>query len=189
MATVMDVGLLEFIKPILSIVLVAAISYGIFTYTKLFGENKGLHAIIAVLIALLLAFMKSLSSLVSTMLPWFVVFFIFVIFFLMGFKLFGATDSDISSTLKNNKAVFYWILVVGILILLGSIGQVFFTGDQPSTDITNTSTIQTGDVGTTGTGAFWATIFHPKVLGMLVILIIAVFTVLCLAGGSTSGKH
>ncbi|MFH1408774.1 MAG: hypothetical protein ABIH34_02615 [Nanoarchaeota archaeon] len=188
MASVLDLGLLGYFKPILSIVLVAALAYGMFSYTKIFGENKSIYAVISVLIALTLAFIPALNNLVSTMLPWFVVFFIFVIFILMGYKLFGATDSDLSNVLKGNKTIVYWVLVIGILIFLGSIGQVFFTATDggDTTDITNTSRIQTGDVGSTGSGAFWATIVHPKVLGMIVILLIGVFTIMTLAGGSNN---
>ncbi|MBU0979814.1 MAG: hypothetical protein KJ709_03335 [Nanoarchaeota archaeon] len=182
MATVMDLGLLEFFKPIISIVLVAALAYGLFSYTKIFGDNKGLYALIAIFIALILAIVPALNDLVATMLPWFVVFFIFVVFLLMGYKLFGAKDEDFRKVVTGNRAVVYWMIFIAILILLGSIGKVFFTAAEDIEATGNHSRIQTGEVGGTGEDAFWATIVHPKVLGLIIIMLISVFTVITLAG-------
>lgn len=45
-----QLGLFEFILPML---LMFAVVFGVLSYTKIFGDNKGLHAIIAIVISLL----------------------------------------------------------------------------------------------------------------------------------------
>lgn len=183
MATVLDIGLLESFSPIFSMLLVIFLVYGILGYAKPFGEDKkGLYALIAFIIGLMMLMIPEMTELLVTITPWFVIMFIFIVFLLLAYGVFGAKEEDFMAALKSQKGnqIVVWIIVIGIIILLAGLGKVFFTGEQADMEVTADGTIQTGEVGTQGTSAFWATLFHPKVLGMIIVLLISVFTIMML---------
>lgn len=179
MATVLDVSLLESFSQLFVMLLVIFLVYGILDYTKLFGERKGLHALIALFLGTTILFVPSVGELIAIIIPWFVVLFIFVIFLLLVYGIFGAKEEEFLGVLKSpqGKQIIFWVIFFGAIILLGGLGKVFFTGEEATVKVTTEGTIQSGEVGETGTAAFWATLFHPKVLGMILILAIGIFTI------------
>jgi len=184
MATFLDIGLLKAVGDIFPMILIFALCYGILTSTKIFGENKGLHAIIAVMIALMTLFMPNLLKAIKIIAPWFTMLFIFIIFLLIAYKMFGATDKDLRDVLDiKNSSVTYWILIISIIIIIASLGTVYFNASNSTPSdvvIQNGTVINRGETGAVGTGAFWATFFHPKILGMIMVLLIMTFAVLTL---------
>ncbi|NQV08222.1 hypothetical protein HQ529_00030 [Candidatus Woesearchaeota archaeon] len=182
MATVLDIGLLESFSQLFTTLLVIFLVYGLLTYAKPFGDKKGLYSLIAFILGIMMLLVPSVSELLVTITPWFVIMFIFVIFILMVYGIFGAKEEDFLGALKSARGnqIVTWVIVISIIILLGGLGKVYFTGEEATTEVTGEGTIQKGDVGEVGTGAFWATIFHPKVLGLIMILLICVFTIMLL---------
>ena len=93
---------------------------------------------------------------------------------------------DISDYIKSGdgSTITYWVIALALVIGIGSVSYVAFSGPQDTTTTsTNDGTVTTsGNVAREGQGAFFSTITHPKVLGLTVILLIAMFSVYHLAG-------
>lgn len=175
MATVLDLGLIDGLSPIFSFILVFAVVYGLLNYNKVFGENKLIHSTIAFVFAVMMLFAPKALDVIKIMTPWFVIMMIAGLFILMVYKLFGTPDESISWAVRNYGGLKYGLVAVSIIIIVASFGQVYFSSDGNN----NSSLVDSyeGDVGGVGEEALMATLFHPKVLGMLVIMLIAVFTI------------
>mgnify|MGYP006294370653 CR=1 FL=1 len=189
MVTILDSGILEHFTIIFSLVFVIAVVYGVFQMTKMFGDNKGLHALIALIVGLLVIMVPDITQIISTMIPWFALLFIFILFVLMAYKIFGATDEDIASVLHTDNVVIWVIIIVVIVIVIASFSNVYGqrllseSADEGKAGESGGESAEEGE--STGTTSFGqnvsSTIFHPKVLGMLFILVIAIFTIALLA--------
>lgn len=193
-------GLLEKFSLIFPFLLILVLVYAILGVTKILGDNKGVHALVALALAVITLFSITARTIINLMSPWFVILFIFLVFMLMTFKMFGDVDylSFIGS--DSGKTVVYWIVAIGLIIFLGSISAVVFGQGKSIMNPNNTVAPeqqqvdangnpvelgQTGTVGATGAGAFWSTLVHPNVLGMALLLLVAMFTIQRLAGFST----
>ena len=222
MATVLDIGILENFSIVFAMVLVIAIVYGLLQFTKAFGGSKGLHILIAFIIGLLLVLTPDVTKIISTMIPWFTLLFIFIVFLLMAYKIFGATDADISGVLRTDRTIVWVVIIIAIVIVIGSFstvyGQRFLRqtvpgAPVPATPSTGTPShpsygapaapaqvagmgVVTQPTATTSfSGNLAATFFHPKILGLIFLFLVAVFTVAIIAiettncGGGMIGGH
>ena len=178
MASVLDLSLLSHFSVIFVMVLVAVVMYAILQFTKAMGDNKGVHILIAIIIAIIIGMFPDITEVITIMVPWFVVVFIFILLILIGNKMFGASDQDILAVMKNRPSIAYWIIILGVIIFLSALGKVYFTGgpNAGTVEVNESGTVVKGDVGTEGESAFWATLFHPRVLGLILVLLVAVFT-------------
>jgi len=172
MATFLDIGLFEAFGPIFAFLFVWVTVFAILQFTKLFSENKGLHAMLAFILAVLTMLSPKLVQLITLMAPIFVVVMIFVLFLLLLYKMFGVKDDWITDAITGKRSAFFWILIVAIVIVVGSVAVVY---GQELLSITQGGN-ETGIAGNLG-----ATLFHPKVLGFAVMMLIAVFTIYLLA--------
>ncbi|MDP7506255.1 MAG: hypothetical protein QF362_02305 [Candidatus Woesearchaeota archaeon] len=184
MATPLDVGLVKQFSIILPFLLTFVIVYGSLLYTKSFGENKSLIGAIAVIAGFVVIISPTIREMIDTMVPWFLFVFIFIFFSLMVFKVFGATDSDVMSLLhaREGRTIVTWFITISVIIGIGSLSYVLGQkGGTPFGYDEDENVIETGDpgdIGTKGKGAFFSTLFHPKVLGIVVIFLIAMFTIM-----------
>lgn len=174
MATFLDIGLFETFHVVFAFLFVWVTVFAILSYTKLFTDNKGLHAMIAFVLAVLTILSPKIVELISLMAPIFVVGMIFLMFLLLLYKTFGVEDDWITKAVTGRGSAFYWVLIVAIVILVGSISVVY--GDQLLALTQAGEGNQTGIVGNLG-----ATIFDPKILGFAIVMLIAVFTIYFLA--------
>ena len=184
MATFLDLSVLEKLSIIFPFLLVFAVTYGVLKYAKVFGEEKeGIHAIIALSIASILIFSPGAVALVEEMVPWFVIMFLVILMIIMSFMLFGAKEGDFMSALKQGSII-TWVIVFSVVILLFSFSNVY--GQQLLGGKSEAPSVETEDGSTveTGTSDFSKnlsnTLFHPKILGMILILLVATFTILFL---------
>ena len=184
MATFLDaVGTLEEFSVIFIFILVLVVVYGLLQYTKLLGENKAIHAIIALAISFLFLFSQTAGEIIKIIVPWFVILFSGILFLLVGIKMFGATkeaDLDFWSLVSQHETTKWWIISLTLVIVIGAIatvysekGRVFGEGGE----VQSTREGSVGEIGTKGEAGFWGTISHPKVLGFIAILLIASFVV------------
>lgn len=183
MATFLDaVGTLEEFSVIFIFILVLVVVYGLLQYTKLLGENKALHAIIALVIAFLFLFSQTASEIIKIITPWFVILFSAILFLLMGIKMFGAKGAEIDffTMIKEHSSISWWILAVSLIIVIGAItsvysekGRVFGEGGLEPTE----GESRYGEAREVGKSGFWGTITHPKILGLAAILLIASYVV------------
>ncbi len=185
MASLLDVGLFENFATLFAMLFVFVMVYAILQSTKALGEHKGINAIIAFVVAIMLLLAPKVSQTIVLMAPWFVLMFIFIVFTLVIYRLLGADDADIKTAISGNKpTALYWIIIIAVIILIASLGKVYFTGEvdddreRPVIQLENRTTIQTGDVGgEPGENTFWATLFHPKVLGLIIVMLTGVFAI------------
>lgn len=189
MANPLDLGLLDSLSVIFSMLLVFAIVYGVLAKSKVFGDNNGLHAIVGLVSALFLAFSPGVSQVIMTMVPWFVMMFIFFLLLLQFFSFMGVNENFLLENLKKDKSIVTWVMIISFVILISSLGSVYFSGDSDSVaNLDEDGFEPAGDVGDTGSGALFATLFHPKVLGAIIVLLLGTFTIMMLTSTGSVKK-
>ncbi len=176
-----DIGFLQYFSPIFVFLLVFVIVYAILQFTKFAGENKILHALIGFFVSIVFLFSTSATTVITFIAPWFTIMFVFIIFMLVAYKLFGATDEQIKTVITKSSTVQYFILAIGIIIALLGLGTAFGQNLLGATqDISEMQEATTGEAGV-ATSSYQqnlvATLFNPKILGMILLLVIAAFTI------------
>ncbi len=171
MATFLDVTGLAAFSKIFVFVLVLLVLYAVFASNQAFGGAKWIAWLIALVVAIFVILSDLATGLIQHISPWFAVLFVFVIFIATASKIFGATEGDF--------AEYKWVLIV-LVVLVFVVGALTYVRQQ--------STLP-GDVDEDGNvikeSNYAATanfIFHPKVMGIIFVLLVAVFTVALLAG-------
>lgn len=164
---------------------------------KIFGDgHKGLHAIIALAMGFIVIYSKGVVNVIQTFTPWFTILILVIFFILFAVRMFGATDKDIGMELKKDGVIVTWIIIFTVIILLFSLGSGFgqksLEEGVGGTTVTttgesmNVSTNGTGIGGSTATPDFnqnlYNTLFHPKVLGLILVMLLAVIAMLFLTG-------
>lgn len=183
MATVLDIGLLNYFFVIFPFLLIYAGVLGLLSWLKIFGDNKLIHNVLAISIAFIFVLSEPLVKVVNMAVPWFVVMFVLIIFMVIAYKFLGAKDTDIANILTRDKTVVVWIIILFILILLGSVSKVYFT-EGTTTQVTGEGGIVVSEeaVGGVGVSALFSTLFNPQVLAVIMLLLIAVFAIMMLSG-------
>jgi len=188
MASPLDLGLgmINQFSIVFAMLFVFVLLYAVLGKTKVLGDNKNVVAIIAFVVAIMLLMAPNVSKVITTIAPWFVLMFIFMVFIIIGAKLLGATDDDVRTAITGNRnSALWWIIILSAIILIAGLGKVYFSpgamgddnDDRPTVYLENGTTVIRGEVGTEGESALWATIFHPKVLGFIVIMLVGVFAI------------
>ena len=144
---------------------------------------RGRVLFVIALIAFLFLFSQTASEIIKTIIPWFVILFSAILFLLVGIKMFGATkgaELDLWSMLNGHETISWWVLAITLVIVIGSItsvysekGSVFGEDGVESGE----SESKYGESGKVGEAGFWGTITHPKVLGLIAVLLIASYIV------------
>ncbi len=186
MATFLDLGLLQTFDVIFPVILIFALVFAILQKTKVVGDSLGINSIIAIAVAFMALLSDNVIQVVKFIIPWFTVAIIFFLLIILVFQVFGAEQKDIFTYIKGDKAIGWVIIGVAIVIIFAAFANVL--GQQlteASFAGTNTTIISTSSEGV-ATVSFqqniYSTLFHPKVLGMLVLFGIAVFAVALLTG-------
>lgn len=173
MATLLDFGLTGIFSQIFSMLLVFVLIFAILEKFKIVSDKTGLNALIAISIAFLFLVVPGVSQVIATAAPWFVVmiFLMFVIIMMVMFM--GAKEVDIKSAL-GEQGVVWWIVIISILILVAAVGQVYRSQIQ-EIDVA----IEKGEATESKSfiTAVGIVLFNPKVLGMLLLFMIAAITV------------
>jgi hypothetical protein len=184
MATPLDLGLLDTVGVIFPILLVAVVTFAIFSRLEIFGKDRrGLDALVAIILAVLVFLFPIVRDTINMMAPWFVLFFFFLLFLAISYMIFGATTEDLFKVMQNNRVVVTWILAFGVIFFLGSLslsaarhGGIGSSGVTPAPQYDEEGNLMSV-AEENQQSAFWATIVHPKVLGLALIMLIATVTV------------
>jgi hypothetical protein len=184
MATVLDAGLAGHFSIIFAVILILVLIFAVLQWTKLLGENKLIHGLIAACIAILMLVFPLGIRIVELVSQWFALILIFAIFILLFYKVFGASDDNISDVVKNYRPLRWVIFIVAIVVIGAAIGKA--TKDEYGTKSVyleeNNSTIP--EFSVEYKGHYINPLLHPNVLGMIVIMLIVVFAIALLAGRS-----
>lgn len=188
MATFLDISILGHIRVVFVAILVFCIIYAVLLKVGILGDNKAVITWIAISMALMFSLISSTTKMLDIIVPAFVMLIIFGFVISVAFVFMGGDAKDIPKIFGDNpKTMGYWVLIFTIIVFLAGLGKVFFDPSSGSVvvnkNVTTTegTTIEAGSgssVGGVGEAAFWDTLFHPKVLGFIVIMLIATFTVM-----------
>ncbi|MBI2665682.1 hypothetical protein HYX12_03620 [Candidatus Woesearchaeota archaeon] len=183
MATVLDVGLLQYFEIIFPVILVFAVVFATLQKTKVIGEAVQINALIAIVAGLLMLLSQKAVKVINFVIPWFAIAIFFFLFLILLFKLFGMKDDTLVAAVKD-KAV-YWVLI-GICLAIFGAGLSNVLGQEALEAGTGESgTAVTAD-GNTASGTYesniWSIMSNPKILGVAIIFVIAVFMIALLTG-------
>ena len=165
MATFLDVTGLQYFSNLFAFLFVWLIVYALLAYTRALGNNQLIHTLIGLIIGLFALFSPTVTGVIINIAPWFALIFVFAMFINVAGNMFGATDIGGSPAFKGIVLTLVLvILIVGVLIYVREQISVPEEINEKSdfSKITNV-------------------LFHPKFIGMVFILIVAVFTVGLLA--------
>ncbi len=179
MVSPLDLGILQLFDFIFPVLLVWAFVFALLQKYEVIGKSIGINAIIASVASLTVLLSRTVIDLINFIIPWFAIAIIFFVLMILLFMIMGAKDID-----AYKQTNIQWILVaVGILIIVAGFGKVL--GQSLLEQSAESGGVVEGaeDVAS---GSFqqniYSTLFHPKVLGLLVVFAIVVFTVALLSG-------
>ncbi|MFH1212156.1 MAG: hypothetical protein V1659_04500 [Candidatus Woesearchaeota archaeon] len=206
MATFLDVGLVKHAASVFTFILVFVIMYGLMEYKEMFGrDRRSLRGLIAFSVALFVLISPGSSAFIQFITPWFFVLVLIAFLILLVMFMFGEDEAHIKQVVRE-KEIFWYVFVFIVIIVLFGLGNVFGQGllsKQPGTaDGENASVSETGDtsdagmIGAAANGKLSpastsyqqnvvATLFHPKILGFILIMIVALFAIMFLTQPAT----
>jgi hypothetical protein len=176
MATILDLGALKAFDKVFTFVLVTVIIYAFLSKTDYFkDERRVFAAIIALTVGVLTLTSGLVINTVNLMAPWFVLLIIFAMFMMLAFMLFGFSLDDIKKFIESgNFGVGNWIMWLAIIIGVGSLVYVW---DQQAGFGELTQGNVSAEQAAQEDYGFWQTLFHPKILGMALVMLVAFFTI------------
>ncbi len=186
MATFLDLGLFQHIIVVFPFLLVFVGSYAVLNKVNVLGADKGLNAIIAFAVASMFLFVQDATTLLTVITPWFILMLFVLFFVLLIFQFMGVKEETITKKVMDaDWGAPHWIIVSVILIIvIAGAGQVFgprlagLPGEQQiGTQITDGGEVVSGGQTGTFSGRVNDILFHPKVVGMVLMLLIVTFTI------------
>ena len=175
MATPLDVTALKQFSGIFPFLLTLVLVYAILSMTAWFKENKTWAAIIAIITAFMTLLSPIAIKTINLMAPWFILFIIFAILFILAFMVFGFDQKAITDFVAGGDyGVGTWIMSIMLIIGIGSL--VFVVNEEKGfADLAAGN--ETGAAPKSQQYGFWQTLFHPKILGMALVLMVGYFTI------------
>lgn len=152
MATILETGLINYIMPVLVFLLIFAVVFAILKKLAIFGDNVGVNSVIAFVVALIFMITPRARELVTTMTPWFLIIVVLVFFILMTLVFIGLKEEALTALAKH-PAMYIIVIVIVALIFFISLAKVF-----------------------AGAGldfSYFEFLVHPRILGVIFILVIA----------------
>lgn len=186
MATFLDVGLLRYFNIIFPFLLVWALVFALLQKTKLVGSDRvGINAIIALAFAFMVSLSDAAVQIINFMIPWFTIAIIFFLLIILIFQIFGAGEKDIFAYVQKDKGI-GWIIIGIVLIIAGAAFANVFGQDLLSQAGSGETAVNVSSGGVASADFqrnIYTTLFHPKVLGIIVLFAIAIFAIALLSQG------
>ncbi len=192
MPAMLDIGILNYFSIIFPALLVFALVFIILGRFKILGESKPLHSIIAIVMAILVMMSREIVEIINFISPWFVIVFIFGILLMITYMIMGVSEDTLSKYISNDRAINWLIFAIGFVIIIAGISHVYgqrlltgTEGEVTTGGVTNVTYVRETPVGTTASSSFMGNVtaifFNPKIIGVLFVLLLAVFTIALLA--------
>ena len=175
MATFLDLTLFNYFNIIFSVLLIFAVLFAILQKTKILGANLTLNAIISIAVAFMTLLFPDIINLINYVAPWFVLVFIFVILLLLIYQLLGATEKDILSALRSDKTIQWAVFGIALVILFAGFAHIW--GEKMLSLQGPSEEGQAQEELPGFKQNLYAMLFNPKVLGIVFLFLIAIFTV------------
>lgn len=183
MASALDLGLLESFSVLLPALLVWVATFMALEKTKILGDNKSMHAIVATVLAFLTIISKGVALVINFIAPWFVLVFIFALLLLLIYMFMGVAPGTIKDYVEKDSPIKWFVFIIGTVIIISGIANVY--GQQLLGEEGGNATIPQNTISASERDAasgeyrsnITSTFFHKKVLGLLFIFMLAVFTI------------
>lgn len=176
MATVLDVGILQYFTPLIVFIFVLIILWALLEKINFFG-NKFANLMIAFTLATLFVVIPELNQIVALATPWFVILLIFLLMIILIFLFMGVKADFIASVFggeKPNLAVVWIIIVLCIAIFGYAFTQVYGEKIKNITAGSDTTDATGGDALAQNIGQI---LFTPKIMGMFFLLGLAALVI------------
>jgi len=167
MATPLQLGFLSEFSNVFLVILMFVLAYALLTKTKILGDNNAINAVAATMFAFLFILSETTREMIKIITPAFT-FFIFVIVTLVVLFMFVGVKTETIVNAFRDPAVYWFIIILFILVLLYA-GTVVF-GEEIR------GLTQPGEKESV-VAAAGRIVFHPTVLTGLLILSIIAFTI------------
>jgi hypothetical protein len=195
MATFLDIGLAQQLNWLFAFFLVFALLYALLMQKKMFDMSQMTASTIAICIAFIMLLSPVFLNIVAAAIPWFAIAIIFIVFLLLTLFTIGVTPEDMTKTLASpqyGSSIKSFIVIIASIILIGAVASqfsVFTGGSQPAVEssdngviVTENGNVVTNDaIADKGQDALIAILFHPQVLGLIAIMVIAIFATVLLS--------
>lgn len=162
MATFLDVTALENFSIIFIFLLAWIGGYAMLLYTKLLGQNQFINIILSLLFGIFVILSPLATQIFKTLAPIMAVVMLLIVVVYFASSMFGKVELESLQGLKWTVLV---IIVIGVIVGTAVIVRENIDVPERGEDFSKISTV----------------IFHPNFLGMVLILLIAVFTIGLLA--------
>jgi len=178
MATPLDITALQQFSGVFPFLLVLVLVYALLSMSDMFKQRQGLAALIAVIAAIMTLFSRIAIKTINLMAPWFVLFVIFGVLLILAYMAFGISKEKIIETITGEEyGGSFGMCVIAIMLIIG-VGSLFFViNEEKSFKDLAAGNVSMGERPVEQTYGFWQTLFHPKVLGMVLVLLVAYFTI------------
>ena len=158
----LDVSVLSYFTPVFIFLAVWVMFYAVLQKTQILGKNQGLSALLSFCIAFLFIITATASKLVEILLPWLGILVVIAMAAILLFMFMGVSGETIAKTIGGNA---WTIVIVLIILLVIALTQVF----GPSIKELTQESAEEGDF----MKSIGSILFHPSILGMFLILVIA----------------
>ncbi len=172
MVTLFDAGILGKLNFIFPFLLVLILVYVVLIRTEMFKEKQGWAVMIAFVLAVLTLTSTIITKTINNMAPWFILLIVFGIFFLVVYQAMGIKEDTINKVLTSEEhgpAFTWWIIALVVMIALGS----FITAFSEEKGFLALR----GESAEDEEASLWSTLLHPKVLGLVLLFLVAYFAV------------
>ncbi|MBI2666801.1 hypothetical protein HYX13_04270 [Candidatus Woesearchaeota archaeon] len=186
MATLLDIGLVQYFSVVFPFLFIVAVVYALLHKTKVVGDSVTFNAVISVVTAFAVVLSDSAVKLINFIIPWFAVVVVFLVLLLLVFQTMGLKEDQLPNVVKD-KTVYWTLIGIAFVIIIAGFANVFGQSALEAQQSVGETTVTTTDGVTTTTPAFeqniYAILFHPKILGMMILFTIAIFAVALLSAG------
>ncbi len=195
MASVLDLGLIDQFSSIFAILFIFLIVFAVLESTNVLKAGHGVHGLIALIVALISATNTDALSVVTQISPFFVIVLVVIFFLFLATSFAGFKFDEVLSVIGGRDNASIWIILVTVIIVLFGLGNVYGQSFLKQTTIGQLTTEDGAVIGNqtstdTNTGSFADnlanTIYHPKVLGMILVMLIGAFAIALLTRGGVS---
>jgi heme/copper-type cytochrome/quinol oxidase subunit 2 len=187
METFLEVGVLNYFSIIFPVLLIWVLVYMILEKTKILGESKSLHAILAIAAAFIAMLSSDIISIINFGAPWFVLVFVFLTLLLLIYRFMGASEADLANVIRTDKVIQWAIFAIGIIIVIASISHIYgqrlleqAPGEEEGVTIKDVREREAAE-GRTYRSEVMQAIFSPQILGLLFLFLVATFTIALLS--------
>src|SRR3989338_3870642 len=133
MASILDTGLVNLFTGIFVFLLVYSVVWGFLTWRKMFGDNKGVYAMVAFVLAFMAAIAPPVRFFITFIAPWYLAFIMVLFFILFIITLFGLSSEKDFPKIIGDPRIYTKILIISVVIFLAGLA---FTLGQQSLELT-----------------------------------------------------